>query len=383
VLTCLSPCQKSVRHNLSSGRAFTKLEKNSTEEKGKGFYWTISDEFEAVFVEQEAKAAAAASAPPKKKKTPKEARGGPLPPPFASTPLMFKSAAAAVGSVQQAPLGAGTAVIGPGPGAQPQMQAQMLPVKRVPNGVVDVKMEQPAPMTAAMMATLGQLSSDGQRVPSPATPRPFLAAPVAGPSALSAPMYASASTPTPALAAAPTAAGPSSIPPLDPSIRVPIVVGPLPASYVAPRASAGAGTEPFKTPPIVLHENTLILDPAVFAPLGAARLRELEALGAQRALEALQVYIVGFLKERMRGAARSRARGKARGKGRVAGGGAREGAIGAVVAGEPVTVNGGAAAALVVPAPLPGPSRQGTEELIVVDDEEEEPASKKRRLEAG
>lgn len=61
----------------------------------------------------------------------------------------------------------------------------------------------------------------------------------------------------------------------------------------------------------MLHENQLILNPTIFSHLTPEQLRELEALGAQKALEILQGHIVRFLKERIK------TEGRARGRGRV------------------------------------------------------------------
>src|SRR5882762_794630 len=52
--------QKSVRHNLSSNRAFRKIER-SPGERGKGYYWAVEEEFEHIFEEQEARAQTGAS----------------------------------------------------------------------------------------------------------------------------------------------------------------------------------------------------------------------------------------------------------------------------------------------------------------------------------
>lgn len=98
----------------------------------------------------------------------------------------------------------------------------------------------------------------------------------------------------------------SSIPPIPPSVRLPIIVGPLPSSV---DSSANNG-EP---KPIVLHQNTLILNPTIFSHLAPQQLRDLEALGAQKALEILQGYIVRFYKEKLR-AEGARGRGRGRGK---------------------------------------------------------------------
>jgi hypothetical protein len=96
-----------VRHNLSSNRAFRKVER-SAGERGKGFYWAVEADCERMFEEQEARAATSAASggkdskpggrkgkttvalePPLKRSVRGEPKG-PLPPPLTSTPLVFK-----------------------------------------------------------------------------------------------------------------------------------------------------------------------------------------------------------------------------------------------------------------------------------------------------
>jgi len=90
----------------------------------------------------------------------------------------------------------------------------------------------------------------------------------------------------------------------------------VPASHpsAAPSDAQGANSAAphLSTQPIVLHENQLILNPTIFSHLTPEQLRELEALGAQKALEILQNHIVRFLKERIK--TEGRARGRGRGK---------------------------------------------------------------------
>ncbi|KAH9999372.1 hypothetical protein BJV77DRAFT_976929 [Russula vinacea] len=100
--------EKSVRHNLSSNRAFRKVER-SAGERGKGYYWTVEADCERMFEEQEARAATSAATggkdskfggrkgktagalePPLKRSVRGEPKGTPLPPPLTSTPLVFK-----------------------------------------------------------------------------------------------------------------------------------------------------------------------------------------------------------------------------------------------------------------------------------------------------
>jgi len=98
------------------------------------------------------------------------------------------------------------------------------------------------------------------------------------------------------------------------TVRIPIIVGPVPDSYI-PSSTSELSTPTsshLPTPPIVLHENTLILNPTIFGHLTNEQLKGLEALGAQKALEILQGHIVRFLKERIRTES-----GKTRGRGGV------------------------------------------------------------------
>ena len=61
----------------------------------------------------------------------------------------------------------------------------------------------------------------------------------------------------------------------------------------------------------MLQDNTLILNPQIFSHLTPKHLQELESLGAQKALEILQGYIVNFYKEKLRAeGARGRGRGR-------------------------------------------------------------------------
>ena len=293
--------QKSVRHNLSSNRAFRKMER-SAGERGKGFYWTVAEDCEQMFEEQETKLSAAASGsavnhpkqsgkkpkggaslsePPLKRSVRGEAKGAPLPPPLTSTPLAFKS---------------------------------VTPTS--------------APSASTPAASAPIIKSE----PSPAPPIPPPPQPHTGPDAPGTSTYA-ASPPPPPLAAAAASPNisssipPSGIPPIPASVIIPIIVGPVPASHPAasapvPSTSNGSGTSHLATPPIVLHENQLILNPAIFSHLTPEQLREIEALGAQKALEVLHGHIVRFLKERIKTEA---ARGRGRGRGKRALGGVGRG----------------------------------------------------------
>ncbi|KAH9963132.1 hypothetical protein BC827DRAFT_1266447 [Russula dissimulans] len=270
--------EKSVRHNLSSNRAFRKVER-SAGERGKGFYWTVEADCERMFEEQEARAATSAAAgkdskmtgrkgktavvlePPLKRSVRGEPKGTPLPPPLTSAPLVFKKEAAPQ--------------LAPGPASGPT-------VKDEPSTTL-LQTASTAPSQSPGLASLSTLL----------------------------PQTASGTSPAEA-----SSAVPSSIPAIPASVILPIIVGPVPASH--PSAStndapaANSATPHLSTPPIVLHENQLILNPTIFSHLTPPQLRELEALGAQKALEILQGHIVRFLKEQIK--TEGRARGRGRGK---------------------------------------------------------------------
>ncbi|EGO01637.1 hypothetical protein SERLA73DRAFT_158881 [Serpula lacrymans var. lacrymans S7.3] len=296
--------ENSVRHNLSSGRAFKKMER-STGERGKGFYWSVDEKFEHIFEEQEAKSQALAAQvsggkdgkskkkdkgmplePALKRSIKGDLKGTPLPPPLTSAPLAMKSssttAAHRSGLFTTAPLSTpfGTApAVKMEPSAPPQLT--------------------PAPPNVSASGAQSVNVSTGT------TPHASSPAPPTGSTTLSNEAVKSVQPP-PSMAALP------------PSVCLPIIVGPVPPSH--PSASSSDPTAQ-QTQPIVLHNNTLILNPTIFSHLTPEQLRELEALGAQKALEILQGYIVRFLKERMKTeGSRGRGRGKPK-RGRGAGAG--------------------------------------------------------------
>jgi forkhead box protein K len=251
----------------------------SAGERGKGFYWTVEADCERMFEEQEARAAtsaagggkdskvggrkgksAAALDPPFKRSVRGEPKGAPLPPPLTSTPLVFK----------------------------PQQAAESA-------SGTSVKVE---PSSTASPGPADSASVQPTSTPSTST----------SPQIKSGASHAELSTSSPSV---------SSIPLIPASVVLPIIVGPVPASHPSAASSdvqstSSAATSHLSTPPIVLHENQLILNPTIFSHLTPAQLRELEALGAQKALEILQGHIVRFLKERIK--TEGRARGRSRGK---------------------------------------------------------------------
>lgn len=264
--------ENSVRHNLSSGRAFKKMERSSGE-RGKGFYWSVDEQFEHTFEEQEARSQAASSStggkdgkgrkkekaaplePALKRSVKGDIKGVTLPPPLTSAPLPFKSSNSLTNPLTTAPLASPfttTPVIKPEPVTAPNLTVH------------------PAPGPPSLHVTPALAST---------------------PSSESSPCAASS------VASAPFSALPA-------SVCLPIIVGPVPPSHPS-------SSNPEQAQPIILHNNTLILSPTIFSHLSPEQLRELEALGAQKALEILQGHIVRYLKEKMtRGRGRTkRARG--------------------------------------------------------------------------
>jgi len=252
--------------------------------KRKGFFWSVDEKFQQSFEEQEArsqvgnlqdneggkdgrsskkkgKANVSVLQPALKRSVKMDSKGGPLPPPLTSTPLVPKSSAA-FGSAQLL-----SSSFSPG-SAQFNSHSILPPT-------LNSSTPQISASSASNSSILTAGSTNGTSVDTQST----------------------------------------SIPPLPPSLYIPIVVGPIPASH----SSSSLATDPNNTNPlastaIVLHESTLILNPEVFSHLTPEQVKELEGLGAQKALEILQGYIARFLKEQ-RLKKREGVRGRGRGRG--------------------------------------------------------------------
>jgi forkhead box protein K len=269
--------QNSIRHNLSSNRAFRNVAKSS-DERGKGFMWGIDPKAERGLQDQDTKARQAELGR-------QQGHTGPVAAPGPSAP-----------KVQ--------------PPVKPAFTTEPLtkfvtvkeknPTDRKP---VLSKMPKAPPVNGTASAIYTVSSSHPESAPPPAT------ASTASSSLL-------LDTP-----AAPSSSS-SGVPQLPSNVSLPIIVAPLPDSHPAASASAAAlasSTSPasaiLTTPPIVLHAGTLILNPTIFSHLTEERLKELEGMGAQKALEILQGHIVRFLKEKMRSEGGGRGRGRGRGRG--------------------------------------------------------------------
>ena len=255
-------------------------------ERGKGYYWSIDENHEHIVLEQDAKLEQTLSAAKREKA---KKNKGPLPPPLTSQPLASKTVANPNGSLTST--------------------FRALPLSTTTATVVKVEHTN-HPFTNHTLQSAG-----------PGIPYPSLSAntlPVTHPQQTS-----QQPVPVPSGSSHSTTGGKASgIPAI---VRIPIIVGPVPDSYVpSPTSELSTSTSPhLPTPPIVLHENTLILNPTIFGHLTSEQLKGLETLGAQKALEILQGYIVRFLKERIKtegGRGRGRGGAGVRGRGRGRGG---------------------------------------------------------------
>ncbi|KDE08905.1 hypothetical protein MVLG_01000 [Microbotryum lychnidis-dioicae p1A1 Lamole] len=109
------------------------------------------------------------------------------------------------------------------------------------------------------------------------------------------------------------------------SVPLPIVVGPIPETYVRPTPPPSSAPPDeitaalLRDPPIVLHEGKLIINPIIFAHLSKDQLANLETLPASNALQILQAYVVQHFKEKMMRIADEKAAAKARAEKAAAG----------------------------------------------------------------
>ncbi|KAM0791368.1 hypothetical protein ACM66B_005833 [Microbotryomycetes sp. NB124-2] len=116
------------------------------------------------------------------------------------------------------------------------------------------------------------------------------------------------------------AGGPSSASAASSSLSqpMPIVVSPLPDSYVRPPIPPSNGNPPdeltialLKDPPIILHEGKLILNPGIFSHLEREQINNLQSLPASNALQILQTYVVQHFKDKMKKSAQEKANARA------------------------------------------------------------------------
>jgi len=434
--------QSSVRHNLSSNRAFRKMERCGGD-RGKGFFWSLDEVYSQSLEEQEQKAKQAAAAtmnqgtpfgsaesatksrkkekgaflePPLKRSIKGDMKGVPLPPPLTSSPLPFKTTQSPI-----PPLSATTSIVTSTPISQAHASKTISTATTATTGVFAYP-SHPQNMQTLPRPTSAMTSTYPNKTLSGANPY----APLAQSNwAMHAKVIAAGSGSPPINSnTTPIATSPiTSPPPAQPSqtavpdVVIPIILGPIPPTHpdYAPNQRNNSAKEGY----MILHERKLILDPDIFAELTKEMLEKLEAMGARGALQVLTEHMIRALKER-----RARERGKERGGRRPRGagrGGARKGgpvttapftnvplehkrkAPGADPAIPVDSANANDAEDGIAmkppspnqpPAPAPVPLEQKESgpppgdpgsPLIVVDDvsEDEGPASKKRKLDTG
>ncbi|KAF9475925.1 hypothetical protein BDN70DRAFT_883078 [Pholiota conissans] len=435
----------SVRHNLSSNRAFLKMDRCGGD-RGKGYFWSVDDKFSQTLEEQELKVKQAAAAaaqglppgssemqskarkkekgamlePPLKRSVKGDLKGVPLPPPLTSSPLPFKNTL----SPTPVPLA---------PPAPTSSTSDVQSPKSINVG---------APTTSATgVFTYSSLAPNAQpRTGIPQQSSVLTAAgytrPATNPYApLAQPNWGLHSTPANAVAST-SATSPTSLPPsttpavfvspqasatvtaVVPDVVIPIILGPIPLTHpdYAPNHPNNSAKEGY----MILHERKLILDPDIFAELTKEMLEELEKMGAREALGVLTNHMIRALKER-----RAKGRGKDKKRTKGAGRGTSKKAAGVTTAPftnvplenrkKSVDVAAAAAPTDATMAVKPEPDSSSTElttapapsstdptaqpmsakvpsmdedpgsPLIVVDDdsEDDEPAAKRRKVDSG
>ncbi|KAG6849660.1 hypothetical protein H0H93_006502 [Arthromyces matolae] len=304
----------SVRHNLSSSKAFQKLERCGGD-RGKGFFWKLDPQHSHTLEEQETKMsqATAASQNPdtqlKAKKKDKNAplepalkrsikgdlKGTPLPPPLTSTPLSMKAATSL------------TTTIAPTPAATPSTTSpQPTAAKVVPStntattGVFAYPTTLPSSSTVTSSYTGAPISAPNPYAAWTMHPMSTLnAAALTSPKAMSSSI---SPAPTASSSIAPSAQSPQ--PPAQakpagqivPDVSLPIVLGPIPAGH--PDYSPSHPHNSAKEGYMILHDRTLVLDPNVFGELTKQTLEGLEKMGMVAALQVLKDHMVKVLKQR-------------------------------------------------------------------------------------
>ncbi|KAG6868467.1 hypothetical protein C0993_002442 [Termitomyces sp. T159_Od127] len=337
----------SVRHNLSSSKAFQKLERCGGD-RGKGFFWKLDPEHSQTLEEQESKISQAAAAgggsqgvdgqirgrkkdknavlePALKRSVKGDLKGTPLPPPLTSTPLPMKSSAPLATTATPTPSSAGAgSCTSPTPGkatittpattgvfAYPTPHAHMTTIpqpRTVTSGYAGAQLSGPNPYAAWTMHSVSNMNGTTH------TPLTLASSTSPPPPAPSSSTTSSAQPPPPPVP--PPLAKPNGQ--LVPDVNLPIVLGPIPPSH--PDYSPSHPHNSAKEGYMILHERTLILDPDVFGELTKETLESLEKMGMVAALQVLKDHMVKVLKQR-------RAKGRNKGK-RIKGSGKKGGTPG-------------------------------------------------------
>ncbi|KAG6880407.1 hypothetical protein C0992_000009 [Termitomyces sp. T32_za158] len=423
----------SVRHNLSSSKAFQKLERCGGD-RGKGFFWKLDPDHSQTLEEQETKILQAAAAggslqgvdgqvrgrkkdknavlePALKRSVKGDLKGTPLPPPLTSTPLPLKSSTPLATIATSTPSSAAASNTSATPGhttttipattgvfAYPTPHAHMTTVpqpRTATSGYTGAQSSGPNPYAAWTMHSMSTINGTAHTSPT--------LAPTATTASTSPP-------PPPAPSSSTTSSAQAQPPPappqtaksnsqIVPDVNLPIVLGPIPLSH--PDYSPSHPHNSAKEGYMILHERTLILDPDVFGELTKDTLEGLEKMGMVAALQVLKDHMVKVLKQR-------RAKGRNKVK-RIKGAGKKGGApgtsLGAPLTTTPLerklvdtpTVNTAALGrpslqpptlsvitSMPDPAPMDvsgdTPADPGSPIIIVDDSEDECPAAKRRKV---
>ncbi|KAF8224818.1 hypothetical protein L208DRAFT_1308978 [Tricholoma matsutake] len=403
----------SVRHNLSSSRAFLKLERCGGD-RGKGFFWTLDEKHSQLLEEQEAKILQAAATgsqggkdgfargrkkdkvllePALKRSVKGDLKGGPLPPPLTSSPLMFKmpsTSSTATAACDASPnISRGTTA----PGTSGVFA---YPIHPHPSHVGTIPSRNTSSSgTQNPYASLTQNWALHSIPPLGLVNTTLLSPPVAATSSTSS-SGPSTQPPGQVPQPSPTPAG-------VPDVIIPIILGPIPLTH--PEFSPTHPNNSVKEGYMVVHDKKLILDPVIFAGLAKEKLEELEKMGTRAALPILTEHMVKVLKRR---------RAKERGKGRKRGTGKRDengGGVGDLFTTAPLEPGKAASGAtdsearldtnstgvgdmeraaqatppehVAIPDPVPVPMQQediGSPIVIVDDTDDEGPSAKRRKV---
>lgn len=392
--------QSSVRHNLSSGRAFVKMERCGGD-RGKGFFWSIDEKHSQALEEQEARMRHAAAngggkdgaskgkkkdkgtsllEPPLKRSVKGDTKGLPLPPPLTNMPLSFKTTATASASLVGS--NGASEASNVTNAAPPTTGVFAYPSHPQSSQMVTGSTVTPSFAGSNPYAALTQTHWGVHRPTSGTITEASTASTTGDP----AKPQASTQSPTPT---------PQGQQPIVPDVVIPIVLGPIPETH--PDYSPSHRNNSAKEGYMILHERKLILDPDVFTGLTPEMLTELEKMGARAALGILTGHMVRALKEK-----RAREREKNKDKGAKRGRGPRSGRRGEPPGSlftkaplEKRDVGTGGAGIngetdSVIPQSTPGTHSQDSTVapladpdspiIVVVDSDDEGPAMKKRKV---
>ncbi|KAL0070975.1 Pre-rRNA-processing protein fhl1 [Marasmius tenuissimus] len=407
----------SIRHNLSSGRAFKKMERCGGD-RGKGFFWSLDEAHLHTLEEQDARLLLNAASGGKKggkdkdkalepalKRSVKGDSKGPLPPPLTNTPLPLPTATKTLpatvvkpnGKVKQEKTSVGQTGVFAYPGTGypthpsstlsssnpyaaltqshwgipgkypygPHPPAPQQMVKSPPPAAISPQQQQtPSSSTSAAGAPSGQPSETAQ------PPKPTTTTAQSPPVPQLTPQPSSSTTP----ALAPSSDLPPSIPPALETVIVPIVISP--PSAAPPKA------------PMLLQDSKIILDPSIFSDLTPEMLSALEKLGARQAIHVLTGHMTRVLKEREKKGkskkkdkdGKKRDKDKSRKKDKDKDKDKERDKVKMEVDGPGVGL-GASVQASGAPDATQGPPERADSPIVIIDDDEDEgPAPKRRKL---